>query len=103
MLVIDMIPSYMITNGIVMMTANIFLLKPIRLTTLFLSLAFSPFTAAAGNTTNDSFSKAKKMLERSVYFDHRETIYCAASFDSKKRITPPNGFHTLKYVKRAKK
>ncbi|MFT6927088.1 MAG: deoxyribonuclease-1 [Psychromonas sp.] len=43
------------------------------------------------------------MLEKSVYFDHRETIYCAASFDSKKQITPPDGFHTLKYVKRAKK
>jgi deoxyribonuclease-1 len=43
------------------------------------------------------------MLEKSVYFDHRETIYCAASFDSKKQITAPDGFHTSKYVKRAKK
>jgi deoxyribonuclease-1 len=86
-----------------MTTPKGFLLSPIRLTTLFLLLAFSSISYAAGNTTNDSFSKAKKMLEKSVYFDHRETIYCAASFDSKKKITPSDGFHTSKYVKRAKK
>ena len=43
------------------------------------------------------------MLEKKVYFDHRETIYCAASFDTKKRITAPDGFYTTKYEKRAKK
>jgi deoxyribonuclease-1 len=86
-----------------MTTPKVFLLSPIRLTTLILLLAFSSISYAAGNTTNDSFSKAKKMLEKSVYFDHRETIYCAASFDSKKKITPPDDFHTSKYVKRAKK
>lgn len=36
-----------------------------------------------GNTTNDSFNKAKRMLEREVYFDHRQTIYCSASFDER--------------------
>ena len=30
--------------------------------------------SAAGNETIDSFSKAKKMLERQVYFDHRVTL-----------------------------
>lgn len=59
--------------------------------------------ADTGNSTNQSFNKAKKMLERQVYLDHRETIYCGASFDAKKNITPPTGFSTTKYVKRAKR
>ncbi|WP_292441542.1 endonuclease [Methylophaga sp.] len=42
------------------------------------------------------------MMEK-VYFDHRETLYCGATFDEKKRITLPVGFHTEKYVKRAKR
>lgn len=43
--------------------------------------------SAAGNETIDSFSKAKKMLERQIYFDHRVTLYCGASFDEKKTLT----------------
>jgi len=44
---------------------------------------------ADGNTTNQSFSKAKKMLMRDVYTQstQRRTIYCNAAFDSKK-ISP---------------
>ena len=59
--------------------------------------------ATASNTSNASFSKAKKTLEKKIYYDHRETIYCTASFDSKKNITAPKGFHTTKYKKRAKR
>ena len=70
------------------------------LTLLFMTL---PFFAQAQNETNQSFSKAKKMLEREVYNNHRETIYCGADFDSKKFITPPEGFESVKYKKRAKK
>ena len=67
-------------------------------------LIMLPITAHANkNTTIDSFSKAKKLLETQVYHDHRETIYCAASFDSKKKITPPQGFTTTKYIKRSAK
>ena len=58
---------------------------------------------ASGNETIYSFSKAKKTLERSVYFDHRETIYCGAKFDAKKNITLPSGFHSDKHVKRSKR
>lgn len=58
---------------------------------------------AAGNTTNDSFNKAKKMLERQVYMDHRQTIYCGAAFDESKRIELPQGFVTEKHQKRALK
>jgi deoxyribonuclease-1 len=50
---------------------------------LILMLLASTSVFSAGNDTNQSFTKAKKALERKVYFCHRETIYCAAKFDSK--------------------
>ena len=68
-----------------------------------LVLSFSSLAATTTNTSNDSFSKAKKMLEREVYQDNRVTIYCGAKFNSKKKVTPPTGFTTIKHVKRAKK
>jgi len=43
------------------------------------------------------------MLEQNVYQNNRVTLYCAAIFDSQKKITPPTGFSTDKYIKRAKK
>lgn len=70
---------------------------------LIVLLATLPFLAQAKNETNQSFSKAKKMLEREVYNEHRETFYCAATFSSKKIVTPPTGFTSVKYVKRSKK
>ncbi|QUM78815.1 endonuclease (plasmid) [Moritella sp. 24] len=66
-------------------------------------LGFSGNSIAAGNETNQSFSKAKKKLERSVYQDHRETIYCAAAFDRKKNVAAPTGFKTEKHKKRSKR
>jgi deoxyribonuclease-1 len=57
----------------------------------------------ATNQEIQSFSKAKKLLENQVYNNHRKTLYCGATFDAKKKVTPPNGFITTKYVKRAKK
>jgi len=66
-------------------------------------LGFSASSIAAGSETNQSFSKAKKKLERSVYQDHREIIYCAASFDSKKNVAVQAGFKTEKHKKRAKR
>lgn len=62
-----------------------------------------PATAEGGNTWNDSFNKAKKILEGQVYFDHRETIYCGASFDEKKTITLPPGFTAASHKKRMNK
>jgi deoxyribonuclease-1 len=38
-----------------------------------------------------------------VYFDHRVTIYCAATFDSKKVTNLPRGYKSSKYKKRAKR
>ncbi len=45
------------------------------------TLLISFHALADGNTTINSFNKAKKTLERSVYFDHRTTLYCGAKFD----------------------
>jgi deoxyribonuclease-1 len=70
--------------------------------TLFTLLIVSCPSFAA-NQTNDSFYKAKKILEQKVYQNHRITLYCAASFDAQKNIIPPEGFYTDKYVVRAKK
>ena len=69
----------------------------------FVLLTLSTTVTATGNTSNDSFNKAKKMLERAVYQDHRVTIYCGAKFDAKKNIQAPVGFVTNKQVKRAKR
>ncbi|MGI2109719.1 endonuclease [Shewanella frigidimarina] len=70
---------------------------------LFTILLFTSLSSTATNQTIDSFGKAKKTLEIEVYQDHRVTLYCSADFDSKKIVTPPDGFHTDKYVKRSKK
>jgi deoxyribonuclease-1 len=69
---------------------------------LFITLLFTGSTLAA-NQEIQSFSKAKKILEKQVYNNHRITLYCGATFDAKKKVTPPQGFTTTKYVKRAKK
>ena len=47
-----------------------------------------------GNVRNDSFQVSKKLLEKRVYFDHRITLYCGASFDARKNIQVPEGFTT---------
>jgi deoxyribonuclease-1 len=77
-------------------------LLPIILLSTF--MLFSSFCVAK-NVTNNSFSKAKRLLEKKIYTEdkHRETIYCGASFDTKKKITDKKGFSTQKYLNRAKK
>ena len=56
---------------------------------------------AAGNTDNDSFSAARRMLEQEVYYDHRVTVYCGYAFDAHKRVSLPDGFVTAAYQNRA--
>lgn len=69
---------------------------------LLITAILSPVVAfSAGNESIQSFSKSKKNLERMVYQDHRETLYCGASFDNKKMIYPKEGFVSTKYKKRA--
>lgn len=70
--------------------------------TLLLATLISSASLAA-NMEIESFSKAKKLLEKEVYNNHRITLYCGATFDAKKKITRPKGFTTTKYIKRAKK
>lgn len=71
---------------------------------LAFALLFAPaLVLAAGNATNDSFSQAKRMLERQVYFDHRVTVYCGAEFNAEKRVVLPEGFSTAAHEKRATK
>jgi len=57
----------------------------------------------AANQEIQSFSKAKKILEKQVYDNNRTTLYCGAVFDTQRKVTAPHGFTTTKYVKRAKK
>lgn len=57
--------------------------------------------AAGGNEKIENFNLSKRVLEKKVYFDHRETFYCRAPFDSRKNIDLPAGFTTPGHVKRA--
>lgn len=68
-----------------------------------MSLLLISRTSLAANQNIQSFSKAKKALEKKVYVNHQETIYCAAKFNNKKEVAAPSGFNTTKYIKRAKK
>lgn len=70
---------------------------------ILLITTFINTTTLAANQEVQSFSKAKKLLEKQVYNNQRNTLYCGAIFDDKKKVTPPKGFTTTKYVKRAKK
>lgn len=67
------------------------------------SLSLPTAAQAQGNTTNDSFNTAKRLLERQVYHDHRVTLYCGASFDNRKNIDLPSGFVTPSHAKRAQR
>lgn len=71
-----------------------------------LSVLVSQLSFANSNEENisiPSFNKAKKLLERNVYKNHRETLYCGATFNEQKEVQPPPGFQTEKYKKRAKR
>lgn len=63
----------------------------------------TPFHALAQNTSIESFSKAKRLLLSQVYSDHKETIYCSASFNDDKTVELPSGFVTSTHKKRSKK
>lgn len=70
---------------------------------LYAVLFGASITYSQGNTTNDSFTSAKKILERQVYMDHRVSFYCGASFDAQKRVILPEGFIIFGHEKRATK
>lgn len=61
------------------------------LISVFVGAILAPaLVLAAGNTANDSFARAKKMLSQ-VYEDHRVTLYCGAQYDTQGNVTLPEG------------
>ena len=77
----------------------------IKSSVFIISILAASSAIADGNTTYQSFNKAKKTLMKSVYAEeaNRQTIYCAATFDIKKNVTPPAGFTSKTHVKRSKR
>ena len=56
------------------------------------------YAADRGNTSLQSFNKAKKLLLKEVYYDHLITFYCNCPFtmDKKIMIFPRKSEHTVK-------
>lgn len=66
---------------------------------LNISVAYGE-NAQDGNTYNQSYSKAKKLLYSDIYDNlYNETLYCRATFEGKE-ITDLNGFYSDKYKNR---
>jgi hypothetical protein len=69
-----------------------------KLTSFIISLALifiiagPVYTADRGNTTLQSFSKAKKILLRQVYQDHKTTFYCNCPFTQDMKILPSDNY-----------
>ena len=68
---------------------------------LFMIMAFSWWsfgedvtaeTPAHGNRHSQSFYAVKKEMLDNIYFDHKQTLYCGAMWNSRKKIIPPKGF-----------
>lgn len=58
---------------------------------------------AGGNTTMQSFNKAKKTLLKKVYYDHQTTFYCGCPFTKKKKLQPCNHYTPKKINARSKR
>jgi deoxyribonuclease-1 len=56
-----------------------------------------------GNTTIQSFKKAKKILLNQIYNDHRITFYCGCPFTDDKKIIPSDRYKPKKPTKRSKR
>ncbi len=80
-------------------------IKQLVLITVALIPTFSVADTYQGNTTIQSFSKAKKYMQRDIYTnkDHMETLYCGASFNKDKYIELPKGFTTEVHKKRTER
>ena len=66
-------------------------------------LATADTASIGGNRRIQSFSKAKKILLREVYGDHRVTFYCGCEFTADRKIDNPNGYVPRKNNKRARR
>ncbi|CAM3597886.1 endonuclease [Vibrio aquimaris] len=60
---------------------------------------------ALGNTNNESFSKAKRLMQQEIFVgdSYQRTLYCDASFNMNKYVSLPEGFRTDKYRGRLNK
>ncbi len=70
---------------------------------LFIFLLFSLVdNSFSANTWNDSFAKAKEILEKEIYTsdNERKTLYCNAQFYEDKSVDLPIGFTTRKHKAR---
>ncbi|HIF9337726.1 endonuclease [Photobacterium damselae] len=67
------------------------------------STSANAFPSIAGNTQNQSFSKAKKIMQREIYTTPflMQTLYCHAKFNDKKQVEIPQGFINAAWKKRA--
>jgi len=73
-----------------------------RILPVLFILLMPAISFAVGNESGNSFSKAKKILLKRVYFDHRTTFYAGCSFDMQKHIDMPScGMVPRKRPKRA--
>ena len=61
------------------------------------------YAADRGNTSLQSFNKAKKLLLNEVYYDHLITFYCGCPFTIDKKIIPSDKYTPKKESKRAKR
>lgn len=53
-----------------------------------------PATAkpSKGNHYSQSFYAVKQEMLNKIYFDHRQTLYCGATWNTRKKISLPHGF-----------
>lgn len=71
---------------------------------IILILLIAPAIAAAGgNIKNQSFSKAKKLLLKKVYFDHKETFYCGCPFNPDKSLIPSDKYTAKRPSRRSQR
>ncbi|MFH1984745.1 MAG: endonuclease [Pseudomonadota bacterium] len=61
------------------------------------------FAGGQGNTTNQSFNKAKKILLEQVYFDRMTTFYCGCAFTPDKKIVSSGCYTPKKDGERARR
>jgi deoxyribonuclease-1 len=70
-----------------------------------LLLAFTPTdrisSATRGNTTIQSFNKAKRILQRHIYSDRCITFYCGCEFTPDRKISYRNGYRPKRDNNRA--
>ena len=66
-------------------------------------LSIPAMVFSEGNTTNQSFSRSKKLLLQKVYHDHLETFYCGCPFGRDKNVIPSNQYSPKRDNKRSRR